>query len=164
MIRINGNGPESKVGKLIDVKEDFFVLYTEEDGLIFYKEQHIKSLSHGLTFTNQVIAKDGEGLVETSSNEEVIQEEVTDPLTSIMEVYNQISANNTNNLLTNLKLSWIKLNRKGPESIEGLLVEANENYLVLIVNNEIFRIPTYHVQNFSVNINKSYKHTCTNSF
>jgi len=155
MIRINGNGPESKVGKLIDVKEDFFVLYTEEDGLIFYKEQHIKSLSHGLTFTNQVIAKDGEGLVETSSNEEVIQEEVTDPLTSIMEVYNQISANNTNNLLTNLKLSWIKLNRKGPESIEGLLVEANENYLVLIVNNEIFRIPTYHVQNFSVNINKS---------
>lgn len=155
-IRINGNGPESKVGQLIDVKDDFFVLYTEEEGLIFYKEQHIKSLSHGLISSNQVVAKAGEELVlDNSSNEEVIEEELTDSLTNIMEVYNQISADNTSDLLTNLKLSWIKVNRKGPESIEGLLVEANENYLVLIVNNEIFRIPTYHVKNFSVSINKS---------
>ncbi|QBP42856.1 DUF6897 domain-containing protein [Paenisporosarcina antarctica] len=158
-IRINGNGPESKVGKLIDVKEDFFVLYTEEDGLIFYKEQHIKSLSHNLTSTNQVIDKDNETLVDNSSNEDVIPEELTNTVTNIMEVYNQISADNTINLLTNLKLSWIKINRKGPESIEGLLVEANENYLVLIVNNEIFRIPTYHVKNFSVSINKSQEQT-----
>lgn len=155
-IRINGNGPESKVGKLIDVKDDFFVLYTEEEGLIFYKEQHIKSLSHGLISPNQIVSKDDEELVlvDNSSNEEIIEERITE-LTNIMEFYTQISADNTNNLLTNLKLSWIKVNRKGPESIEGLLIESNENYLVLIVNNEIFRIPTYHVKNFSVSISNS---------
>jgi spore coat protein B len=55
-----------------------------------------------------------------------------------------------NTVLKNLKYSWIKINRKGPESIEGLLVELNDGHLVLIANNEVFRIALYHVKNFSV--------------
>ena len=32
-----------------------------------------------------------------------------------------------------------------------MLVESNEDYLILVVNDEIFRISIFHVKNFSVN-------------
>ncbi|MBW9234209.1 hypothetical protein JQK62_18450, partial [Leptospira santarosai] len=154
-IRINGKGPESKFGTLIDVKDDFLVLYTGQDGLIFYKEQHIKSFSHAIPATSQEVEKENVG--ETTSTEEVTAESTEEEVkvNKMKEVYEQITADNTANLMTNLKYSWIKINRKGPESMEGLLVEANDDYLVLVVNNEIFRIATYHVKNFSLSINPS---------
>jgi spore coat protein B len=149
-IRINGKGPESKFGTLIDVKDDFLVLYTEQDGLIFYKEQHIKSFSHAIPTTSQEVVEEKENVDQPTVTEEVTEETAVDKM---KEVYEQIIADNTANLMTNLKYSWIKINRKGPESMEGLLVEANDDYLVLVVNNEIFRIATYHVKNFSLSIN-----------
>ncbi|MCZ8537796.1 hypothetical protein M9R32_11435 [Paenisporosarcina quisquiliarum] len=161
-IRINGKGPESKFGTLIDVKDDFLVLYTEQDGLIFYKEQHIKSFSHAIPTTSQEVVEEKESVDQptvTKETPEEVTEESTEEVTEetavkkMKEVYEQIIADNTANLMTNLKYSWIKINRKGPESMEGLLVEANDDYLVLVVNNEIFRIATYHVKNFSLSIN-----------
>ncbi|MGB3260015.1 hypothetical protein [Paenisporosarcina sp.] len=149
-IRINGKGPESKFGTLIDVKDDFLVLYTEQDGLIFYKEQHIKSFSHAIPTTSQEVVEEKENVDQPDVTEEVTEETAVNKM---KEVYEQIIADNTANLMTNLKYSWIKINRKGPESMEGLLVEANDDYLVLVVNNEIFRIATYHVKNFSLSIN-----------
>ena len=148
-IRINGKGPESKLGKLIDVKGDFFVLLTEADGLIFYKEHHVTSLSHSIPeATNEAEVIKEEVVVESSS---IVEEGVNE----FTEMYNQIAADTTNDLLSNLKYSWIKINRKGPESIEGMLVESNEDYLILVVNNEIFRIATFHVENFSINLTKT---------
>jgi spore coat protein B len=84
-----------------------------------------------------------------------ISEEALEEVNIFAEMYNQIAADTTNDLLSNLKYSWVKINRKGPESTEGMLVEANEDYLVLVVNNEIFRISTFHVKNFSVNPTKT---------
>ncbi|EPD50822.1 hypothetical protein HMPREF1210_02330 [Paenisporosarcina sp. HGH0030] len=155
IIQINGKGPESKFGTLIDVKDDFFVLHTEQDGLIFYKEQHIKSFSHAIPKTNNVDVKDEEVKVEETLTDEATEDEAILKMNEIKDVYDQITADNTNGLLKNLTYSWIKINRKGPESIEGLLTEANDEYLVMVVNNEIFRIANYHVKNFSLNINKS---------
>jgi spore coat protein B len=153
-IRINGKGPESRVGHLIDVNDDFFVIYTEKDGLIFYKQQHIKSISQVLASENQ--EEDEEKDNNASSEEGNEEEELTAEVYEYMKnTYEQISAKNTNDLLTNLKLTWIKINRKGPESIEGMLVDANEEFLVLVVNNEVLRIATYHVKNFSVSVKKS---------
>ena len=162
-ISVNGKGPESKVGTLIDIKDDFLVLYTEQDGIIFYKEQHIKSFSHPIPTTSEEVVEEGKIVVQPTVKEEPLEEkteelivEATEEETKVnkmKEGYEQIVADNTNNLMTNLKYSWIKINRKGPESMEGLLVEANDDYLVLVVNNEIFRIATYHVKNFSLSIN-----------
>lgn len=166
-IRINGKGPESKIGTLVDVKGDYFVLYTEKDGLIFYKEQHITSLSHSIINTNQAVVKGQELPVDVAAppvpeavedvasvtiSEELVEE--VDELNEAVKIYEQLAAETTSDLLTNLKYSWIKINRKGPESMEGLLIESNEEYLVLVINNEIFRIATYHVKNFSLSINK----------
>ena len=155
-VRINGKGPESKLGTLLDVRDDFFVLSTDADGLIFYKEHHVKSLSHSIpAATND--AEEAEDVVKVKGGSSSIaeEEEALEEVNKFAEMYNQIAADTTNDLLSNLKYSWVKINRKGPESIEGMLVEANEDYLVLVVNNEIFRISTFHVKNFSVNPTKS---------
>jgi len=153
-VRINGKGPESKLGTLLDVRDDFFVLSTDVDGLIFYKEHHVKSLSHSIpAATND--AEEVEEVVKVKDGSSSIAEEALEEVNKFAEMYNQIAADTTNDLLSNLKYSWVKINRKGPESIEGMLVEANEDYLVLVVNNEIFRISTFHVKNFSVNPPKS---------
>ena len=172
-VRINGKGPESKVGTLVDVKGDYFVLYTEKDGLIFYKEQHITSLSHSqiITTTNQAVVKDQELPVEvappvaetvedvdpSTTSEELVEE--VEEVNEALRIYEQLAADTTSEVLTNLKYSWIKINRKGPESMEGLLVESNDDYLVLAINKEIFRIATYHVKNFSLSINKPEEQT-----
>jgi spore coat protein B len=153
-VRINGKGPESKLGTLLDVRDDFFVLSTESDGLIFYKEHHVTSLSHSIPVaTNE---EEIEGVVkEKGGSSSIEEEEAVEEVNEFTEMYSQIAADTTNDLLSNLKYSWVKINRKGPESIEGMLVEANEDYLVLVVNNEIFRISTFHVKNFSVNPSKT---------
>src|SRR5690606_12401100 len=53
-------------------------------------------------------------------------------------------------LLQKLKYSWVKINRGGPEKIEGVLVDSSEDYLVLTVNDEVNRIPIFHIRNVSV--------------
>lgn len=142
-IRVYDKGSEVKEGYLIDLKQNFFVLYTESDGLLFLKEQYINSFSHDLA--NEVIVKDNDGMeVNNSSNGNEVD----------IELYHQLSSETTNNFLTSLKNYWVKINRKGQESLQGLVVETNEKYLKLDVNNEIFKIPTYHVRNFSVSRNK----------
>ncbi len=151
-VRINGKGPESKHGSLLDVRDDFFVLSTETDGLIFYKEHYITSLSHSIP-TATIEAEEMVNVNDGSSS--ISEEETVEEVNEFTEMYSQIAADTTNDLLSNLKYSLVKINRKGPESIEGMLVEANEDHLVLVVNNEVFRISTFHVKNFSVNPTKT---------
>ncbi|MGB2992305.1 MAG: hypothetical protein WBB47_06675 [Paenisporosarcina sp.] len=154
-VRINGKGPESKLGTLLDVRDDFFVLSTDADGLIFYKEHHVKSLSHSIPAATKDTEEAEEVDKVKGGSSSIAEEEALEEVNKFAEMYNQIAADTTNDLLSNLKYSWIKINRKGPESIEGMLVDANEDYLVLVVNNEIFRISTFHVKNFSVNPTKT---------
>lgn len=153
-VRINGKGPESRVGKLLDVRDDYVIIYTEDDGLIFYKDQHIKSLS---TLFGKLESTNNSGEKETEPNtEEIVGEgEVPKVNTELENLLKLSAAANMNDVLTNLKYSWIKVNRKGPESVEGLLVDSNDQHLVLAVDREVLRISTYHIKNFSVNTKTS---------
>ncbi|MDX1770584.1 MAG: hypothetical protein R3328_03535 [Planococcaceae bacterium] len=153
-VRINGKGPESRIGKLVDVRDDYVIIYTVDDGLIFYKDQHIKSLSTPL---EKVESTNDSGEKETEQNtEELLNvEEVPKVNTELENLLKLSAAASMNDLLSNLKYSWIKVNRKGPESVEGLLVDSNDQHLVLAVDKEILRISTYHIKNFSVNTKTS---------
>ncbi len=153
-VRINGKGPESRVGKLVDVRDDYVIIYTVDDGLIFYKDQHIKSLSTPL---EKIESTNDTGEADTDQNTEELLEEAEVPKvnTELENLLKLSAAASMNDLLSNLKYSWIKVNRKGPESVEGLLVDSNDQHLVLAVDNEILRISTYHIKNFSVNTKTS---------
>ena len=153
-VRINGKGPESRIGKLIDVRDDYVIIYTEDDGLIFYKDQHIKSLSTPLEKLEST--NDSEEKETDQNTEELLEEgEVPKVNTELENLLKLSSAASMNDVLTNLKYSWIKVNRKGPESVEGLLVDSNDQHLVLAVDREVLRISTYHIKNFSVNTKTS---------
>ena len=151
-VRINGKGPESKVGRLVDVQSDFLIIYDEKDGLTFYNFEHITSVSFADLETSDEDNENEEGNNE-NDQQESSEDDSEEVWNHLMDVCHEVSSTNLLGVLGNLKYCWIKINRKGPESVEGLLVEANDDHLVLVVKDEIFRIATFHVKNFSVNVN-----------
>ena len=120
-VRIDRGGPESRTGRLMDVLSDYLVLNTADEGVIYYKIHHIKSISH--------------------------EEDIDTP--DQKKTPHFVTAENFNELLKKLKYSWIKINRGGPEKIEGILVDNSEDFLILTVGDEVNRIPTFHIRNIN---------------
>lgn len=127
-IRIDRGGPEFRSGILLDVFSDYLLLDTEEDGLIYYKTHHIKSVS----------------------------QETVDSLDDYERESNYETGENFNELLKNLKYNWVKINRGGPEKIEGILVDSSEDFLILTDNDQVNRIPTFHIRNINCVVNKEH--------
>ena len=44
-VQLNQGGPESKRGKLHETGDDFLVLETEDDGIVYFNADHVKSIS-----------------------------------------------------------------------------------------------------------------------
>jgi spore coat protein B len=73
-------------------------------------------------------------------------------------------ADNFQDLLESLKLKWVKINRGGPEKVEGVITEVNKDFVVLIDNQEIVRLSMFHIKNISygVTIEKAEKEKSDN--
>ncbi|MDQ0200212.1 hypothetical protein [Neobacillus ginsengisoli] len=125
VIRIDRGGPDSRIGKLLDVYDDHLVLLTEEDGVVYYNTEHIKSVTEN---TNEKLDCNFE----------------------IPEGFEYKKADNFNSLLSTLKYQWVKINRGGPEKIEGILGDVNNDNLLLINKEEIVRISMFHLRNISL--------------
>jgi spore coat protein B len=121
LIRVDRGGPESRVGRLVAIGTDFFAILTKEDGLVYYQLSHVKSISE-----------------ETNNNDNSITE-----IPALANVLTLADA------FGNLHNFWIKINRDGPESVEGVLSDNTTDHIVLVKNKEIFRISTFHIRNFS---------------
>ena len=46
VIKVDRGGPESRVGKLLAAEEDYITLLNDDEGIIYYNTQHIKSLTY----------------------------------------------------------------------------------------------------------------------
>jgi len=55
-IRVDRGGPESRMGKLLAVKDDHIVIFNEDDGMLYYRIDHIKSLSLDTRDYSDVVA------------------------------------------------------------------------------------------------------------
>lgn len=126
-IKINRGGPESKSGKLLAVNEDYLVLYTNEDGVVYFKNQHIKSISENVKGGKNVDS-------------------------SLLSTLDYMAPNNFSGLISDLKYQWVKINRGGPEKIEGVLYEINGDYVTVISNEEIVRMAMYHIRSISYGV------------
>lgn len=124
IIRIDRGGPESRTGRLLGVSPDFFVLYTKEDGVLYYSTAHIKSFN------------------EEPENDKILNQ---------YPVY--IDAISLNALFANLHNRWVKINRGGPEMVEGVLTDTFDDYVVVIHNKEVYRIAIEHIRNISYSEN-----------
>jgi spore coat protein B len=127
VVRIDRGGPESRIGKLLAVEDDHITLLTEDDGVVYYMTHHIKSITDN--------AKQGlEFNIEVPENFEFLR------------------ANNCKSILEKLRFHWVQINRGGPETLEGVLNEANDDFVTIISNEEIIRLSMFHIRNISYGV------------
>lgn len=111
MVRIDRGGPEARNGRLLDVKGDYLVLYTEKDGVVYYQLEHVKSLSYAVNDN-----KNGSG----NNNENQAQNgNMMSMVTFVKPEY--VEADNFTELLKNMRYKWVTINRGGPESMQVFL-------------------------------------------
>jgi len=124
VVKIDRGGPNSKVGKLLAVGDDFLTLLIENDGVVYYKLYHIKSVTEnakkGLPFELE-----------------------------IPEVFEYKVATTFAGVLGLLEYNWVKINRGGKDSIEGVLEAINSDYVTIVAGEEIIRLSTFHIHNIS---------------
>ncbi|EKN70052.1 spore coat protein B [Neobacillus bataviensis LMG 21833] len=139
-IRVDRGGPESRIGKLLAVFEDYFVLLTETDGVVYYKTNHIRSV--------------------TESSKDILNFGLKVP-----EKLDYKTAENFHKLLESIRFQWVKINRGGSESLEGVLSDSNKHYASLIVKDEVVRFSMKHIRNISYGlmVEKSKKDDSGNS-
>lgn len=127
VIQIDRGGPESRVGKVLGVEDDHITVLTEDDGVIYYNTHHIKSLTDN--------AKDG------------LQFDLEIP-----ETFEYVTAKDFKSVLENLRYVWVQINRGGPEKLEGVLYEVIDDVVAVISNEEVIRLPLFHIRNVSYGV------------
>ncbi|WP_027416277.1 hypothetical protein [Aneurinibacillus terranovensis] len=127
-VRIGRVGPESRCGKLLKISSDHLVLYCEDEGVIYYKANHIKSIS--------LDAKD-------YSNATSVDPNYVAPQYLEVDTFEQV--------LEGMKNRWVQINR-GPDRVEGVLAENYDDRLVLVSKNEVVTIFNFHIKNISYEV------------
>ncbi|NQX67715.1 spore coat protein [Paenibacillus alba] len=125
-VKVNRGGPDSIVGRLVVVHHDYLVLQLKDGTIVYIQLQHIKSLSA----TNGNVSR------------------------SYRSTARVDQAHSFEGVLSQFKYTFVQINRGGPEKIEGVVVETWDNNLLLVVNNEIVRIPIFHIKSINA-INKN---------
>jgi spore coat protein B len=124
VIKVDRGGGESRTGKLIGAEEDHFILLTKEDGVIYYPTHHVKSLTEntkkGFDF-NVELPEDFEFKTSSTFRE----------------------------LLDSLNYHWVKVNRGGHEKLEGVLIDSQDDFITMVLNDEVIRIAMFHIRNIS---------------
>jgi len=137
-IKINQGGPESKQGTLLDVNDDHIVLFTEDDGVVFYHLQHIKSIYVQMEKEEDI----------TEENDETTEpEKATSDYEPVVPPY--VKTTNFASLFTELTHTWVSINRGGPEAIEGILVPEGDGYCTVVNRDEIIRMNPNHIKSIS---------------
>ena len=116
-VQVNGGGPASKIGRIIDVRPEYLVLSTEKDGLVLFPLAHIKSVA----------------LVE-------------DAFHAVWPEFPTVAFDTLNGILSQMTYFWGSVSAGGPEKIDGVMMEVAENHIVVVNNDEIIYIPTSQIQ------------------
>lgn len=125
VVRVDRGGPESRIGKLMAAEDDHFVMLTETDGIIYYKMQHVKSVT--------INSRDG------------MEFNVEDPAAD-----SYVLASDFKTIVDSLRYQWVKVNRGGPEMIEGIMNEVTDDYITIFAKDEVIRLAMFHVRNISL--------------
>lgn len=127
-VLISRGEPESRLGYLLAIKDDHLVLQNDEEGIIYYKTGHIKSIS---------LQKD----------------QLTEPMIEESKMESPwLDVNHFDEILENMRLSKVQINRGGPESVHGVLLDYTDGLLTLLANHQIINIFTDHLKNISFSL------------
>ncbi|MEH7505596.1 hypothetical protein V7152_27110, partial [Neobacillus drentensis] len=127
VIQVDRGGPESRIGKLLHSSDDYIAVLTEDDGVVYYNTHHIKSF--------------------TENTKGQMEFDVEVP-----KDFKFKKAENFKQLLESLNYRWVKINRGGPETVEGVLCDVKKDFVYLIANVELVRIAMFHIKNVSYGV------------
>ncbi|MCU9593418.1 hypothetical protein OEV82_02975 [Caldibacillus thermolactis] len=137
-VYINGNankkGPDALSGTLLDCKKDYMVVYTDK-GVQYLRRDHIKTIAENFSNSNNQ---------QNNSNDDV----------------EFLKANSFHDLLKKSRYKYCVVSSGGPNKVQGILEDADENFVSIVTEDEYVRLPLFHVRsiNFSVqNNNKNDK-------
>lgn len=126
VVKIDRGGPESRIGQLVTVKGDYFTLLTVEDGLVFYQSRHTKSIT------------------------QTIDRELGF-YSDFLNRFRFIPPRDFRGVLNSLRNFNVKINRGGPESVEGILMDVNCDFVTVMTRGELIRVALFHIRNISLN-------------
>ncbi len=142
-VKINRGGPDSIVGRLLSVHHDYLVIRMNDGTIVYIQLQHIKSISS----TNSNASRGNKSNKSNKSNRSNRSNRTHQRFEH---------AYTFEGLLGQMRYTNVQINRGGPEKVEGLLVHSGDNVILIVVNNEIVRIPIFHVKSINaLNKNKS---------
>ncbi|MFD6443375.1 hypothetical protein ACFWDG_27310, partial [Peribacillus sp. NPDC060186] len=120
-IKVNGGGPESNIGRVLDAKEEFLVLSTKKDGLVVFPYSNVKNVT----------------ILESQSNDDLSEVTFSGAVT-------------LNDVLALLIHNWVSINTGGPEKVGGVLVEVADEHVIVVQNEEIFYVTTEQIKVMSL--------------
>jgi len=140
-IYINGNGnkkkgPDTVLGTLLDVKEDFIVVLTDE-GAKYIRRDHIKTISED--FNNN------------SNNQS--SDNFND-----YEIY---EADSFHELLRKSRYKYCLVSSGGPNNVKGIIESVDDDFINIVSEKAYVQIPLFHVRSIDFTIqnkNQDNKH------
>ncbi|MBJ8052156.1 spore coat protein [Bacillus cereus] len=119
-VKVNLRGPESRVGVLSLLGKDYLTLQLPPEEVVYYQLKHVKSL----------VKKVKEAQGDYGSCFYADEDTFLD-------------------VLNDLKYTWIKINRGGPECVEGLLSDIHDNCITLVNCDEVIYVINSHIKSVS---------------
>lgn len=119
-VKVNLRGPESRVGVLSLLGKDYLTLQLPHGELVYYQLKHVKSL------VRKVKEAQGEYGSCFYAEEDTFLDALND-----------------------LKYKWIKINRGGPECVEGLLSDIHDGNITLVNGDEVIYVINSHIKSVS---------------
>ncbi len=119
-VKVNLRGPESRVGVLSVLGKDYLTLQLPHGELVYYQLKHVKSL------VRKVKEAQGDyGSCFCADDDTFLD------------------------VLNDLKYTWIKINRGGPECVEGLLSDIHDRNITLVNGDEVIYVINSHIKSVS---------------
>ncbi|MFK4426574.1 spore coat protein [Bacillus sp. RC51] len=118
-VKVNLRGSESRVGVLLSLGKDYLTLQLPHGEVVYYQLKHVKSLVKKVKETK---CDDYYGSCFYSDEDTFLD------------------------VLSDLKYKWIKVNRGGPECVEGLLSEVHDECITLVNGDEVIYVIIYHIK------------------
>ena len=123
-VQLDRGGPESRVGVVGAVGDDFLVLSTENEGIIYYYVDHIKSIT-------------------------LVKNESTPDALRTVSLLNYVRSGSMKDVFLSKKYNQIQINRGGPESVKGVLTEIYDDYITIVLKEEVLLILYSHIKSCS---------------
>lgn len=141
-VKIN-RGPESRKGRLLGVNGDYIALLDGKEGVLYYNLVHIKSFS----------VKAQEEAQDDDKKKDKDKKEKDNAETEVNQVVSFIDVSSLYRLFKHLKYSYVIINR-GPEGVEGILVDVKDNLITLVFQDQVLRVNRNHVKSIREKMNQ----------